>query len=80
MMFQNTISAVGTGAGGTFRIDIKYSQTYLDSPINEEQFLSNPITFIPPPTKVSIEEGIDILITTITAKIPETMRGTTTAS
>ena len=48
--------------GGTFRIDITYQQMYLCSKINEEKFLSNPITFLPPTTKITVKKGIDILI------------------
>ena len=54
--------------GGAFRIVIELRQTYLGSLVNEEQFVSNPIMFLPPPTKVSIERGIDTLIGTIISK------------
>ena len=52
--------------GGTFKINIKRRQCYLGTAINEEQYLSNPITFLPPPTKVSFNRAIDLLINAIT--------------
>ncbi len=59
--------------GGSFVLDITYRQTYLGSLINEEHFVSSPILFLPPPIKVSIETGIDLLINIITQ---ETQRET----
>ena len=38
----------------------------MSSLINEEHFGSSPILFLPSPTKVSIETGIDLLINIIT--------------
>lgn len=63
---HNILNAIKQIVGGSFILDITYRQTYLGSLINEEHFVSSPILFLPPPTKVSIETGIDLLINIIT--------------
>jgi hypothetical protein len=55
--------------GGSYEAEITYRQTYMGSLINEQHYVSSPITFLPPPTKVSVERGIDVLINIVTAKI-----------
>ena len=66
---HNILNAIKQKVGGSFVLDITYRQTYLGSLINEEHFVSSPILFLPPPTKVSIETGIDLLISIITKDI-----------
>jgi hypothetical protein len=63
---HNTLNAIKQIVGGSFVLGITYRQAYLGSLINEEHFVSSPILFLPPPTKVSIETGIDLLINIIT--------------
>jgi len=63
---QNILNAIKQIVGGSFVLDITYRQTYWGSLINEEHFVSSPILFLPPPTKVSIETSIDLLINIIT--------------
>jgi hypothetical protein len=54
--------------GGAFKIAIEHNLTYLGSPVSKEEFVSNPILFLPPPTKVSINRGVDILIKLLTSE------------
>ena len=63
---HNILNAAKQIVGGSFVLDITHRQIYLGSLINEKHFVSSPILFLPPPTKVSIETGIDLLINIIT--------------
>jgi hypothetical protein len=54
--------------GGSYTLDIAHTNTYLGSLIHEEHFVSSPMLFLPPPTKVSIQTGIDLLIGMMTGK------------
>ena len=51
--------------GGAFKMEIDRRQTYLGALVSEEHFVSSSIMFLPPPTKISVEEGIDVLLKTI---------------
>ena len=62
---HNILNATNQIVGGSFLLDIKYKQTYLGSSINEQHFVSSPILFLPPPTRINIEKGIDLLINII---------------
>jgi hypothetical protein len=59
--------------GGSFELSITLKQTYLDSIINEQHWTSSLITFLPPPTKVSVVTGIDLLINMAREKNQETV-------
>ena len=54
--------------GGDLRMVIEHKLTYLGSLVSEEEFVLNSIMFLPPPTKVSIKRGIDILIELVTSE------------
>jgi hypothetical protein len=48
--------------GGAFKMVIERKLTYLGSLVSSEEFASNSILFLPPPTEISVEKGIDVLI------------------
>jgi hypothetical protein len=48
--------------GGAFKMVIERKLTYLGSLVSSEEFASNSMLFLPPPTEISVEKGIDVLI------------------